>query len=170
MTKNLTKEYLETAIKLITGPRANDYGDKVINHGNIGKLWSAYLGVPITAHDVAICMTLLKIARAKFGNPTPDTYVDGSAYAASYMYTSIHTESFKHVAYTRDSSGNHSMHVNGGIASGVGNASAVSPNSGNGYYDKSTAGTNQDDMDYTGGSAKEPEDKEPRCCRTCRSL
>ena len=41
--KNTTKEYLETAIKLITGPRANDYGDKVINHGNIAKLWSAYL-------------------------------------------------------------------------------------------------------------------------------
>jgi len=82
MTKNLTKEYLKTAIELITGPRANDYGDKVINHGNIGKLWSAYLGVPITAHDVAICMTLLKIARAKFGNPTPDTYIDGAAYMA----------------------------------------------------------------------------------------
>ena len=62
--KNTTKEYLETAIKLITGPRANDYGDKVINHGNIAKLWSAYLDVPITGHDVAICMTLLKIARA----------------------------------------------------------------------------------------------------------
>ena len=63
MKKNITKEYLETAVKLITGPRANDYGDKVINHGNIAKLWSAYLDVPITGHDVAICMTLLKIAR-----------------------------------------------------------------------------------------------------------
>jgi|TARA_R100001129_G_scaffold155383_1_gene118315 hypothetical protein len=78
--KNTTKEYLETAIKLITGPRANDYGDKVINHGNIAKLWSAYLDVPITGHDVAICMTLLKIARAKFGDPKPDTYIDASAY------------------------------------------------------------------------------------------
>ena len=82
MIKNITKEYLTTAIELITGPRANDYGYKVINHQNIGKLWSAYLGVPITAHDVAICMALLKIARAKFGNPTPDTYIDGSAYMA----------------------------------------------------------------------------------------
>ena len=48
--KNITKEYLETAVKLITG------------------------------HDVAICMTLLKIARAKFGDPKPDTYIDASAY------------------------------------------------------------------------------------------
>ena len=78
--KNITKEYLETAVKLITGPRANDYGDKVINHQNIAKLWSAYFDIPITGHDVAICMTLLKIARAKFGNPKPDTYIDASAY------------------------------------------------------------------------------------------
>ena len=63
--KNITKEYLETAVKLITGPRANDYGDKVINHQNIAKLWSAYFDIPITGHDVAICMTLLKIAKSK---------------------------------------------------------------------------------------------------------
>ena len=81
--KNITKEYLETAVKLITGPRANDYGDKVINHGNIAKLWSAYLDVPITGHDVAICMTLLKIARAKFGDPKPDTYRCVSIYVNS---------------------------------------------------------------------------------------
>ena len=73
---------LEQTKKLVSKDREEKHGDKVINHQNIGKLWSAYLGVPITAHDVAICMALLKIARAKFGNPTPDTYIDGSAYMA----------------------------------------------------------------------------------------
>ena len=29
---NITKDYLETAIKLITGPRAHDYGNKIVNH------------------------------------------------------------------------------------------------------------------------------------------
>ena len=77
-----TSEILNEAKNLVDGDRHKDYGDKTENHKNISKLWSAYLGVPITAHDVAICMTLLKIARAKFGNPTPDTYIDGSAYMA----------------------------------------------------------------------------------------
>ena len=80
--RNLTKEYLETAIKLICGPRAKDYGDKVINHGNIAKLWSAYLDKEITAHYAAIMLGLLKIARAKFGNPHADTYIDAAAYMA----------------------------------------------------------------------------------------
>ena len=77
---NKTKEYLEEAVELVGGQRHVDYGDKKENHNNIAKLWDAYLDVKIDAHDVAICMTLLKIARAKFGDPKPDTYIDASAY------------------------------------------------------------------------------------------
>ena len=76
----ITKQLLNKAIEIVGGDRQKEYGDKVENHGNIAKLWSAYLDVPITGHDVAICMTLLKIARAKFGDPKPDTYIDASAY------------------------------------------------------------------------------------------
>ena len=36
-----TEEALQTAKDLISGPRAKTYGDKVINHGNIAKLWSS---------------------------------------------------------------------------------------------------------------------------------
>ena len=82
MVNNITKKYLETAIKLITGPRAYDYGDKIINHNNIAKLWSAYLDISISPHDVAVCMTLLKIARTKLGSRASDTYVDAAAYMA----------------------------------------------------------------------------------------
>ena len=32
MANSITKKYLETAIELTTGPRAHDYGDKIINH------------------------------------------------------------------------------------------------------------------------------------------
>ena len=77
-----TKEYLEKASELVAGDRENDYGDKIHNHTNIAKLWSAYLDVKIEAHDVAILMTLLKIARTKLGIVSEDTYIDMSAYGA----------------------------------------------------------------------------------------
>ena len=79
---NKTKEYLEEAINLVGGQRHVDYGDKKENHNNIAKLWDAYLDVKIDAHDVAIMMTLLKIARTKLGKRTSDTYIDASAYMA----------------------------------------------------------------------------------------
>ena len=77
-----TKTILETAIKLVSGQRHTDYGDKVENHKNIASLWSAFLDKTITPHDVAIMMCLLKIARTKLGAVSEDTYVDGSAYMA----------------------------------------------------------------------------------------
>ena len=63
----ITKEILSEATRLVGTDRQKDYGDKVENHNNIAKLWSAYLDVKIEAHDVAIMMALLKIARTKLG-------------------------------------------------------------------------------------------------------
>ena len=77
-----TEKALEIAKQLISGPRAKTYGDKVINHGNIAKLWSAYIDKELTAHDAAVMLALLKVARTKFGNPTKDTYIDAAAYMA----------------------------------------------------------------------------------------
>jgi|TARA_Y100001938_G_C7987384_1_gene377632 hypothetical protein len=78
----LTKEFLEEASKLIGGDRQKDYGDKVQNHTNIAKLWSAYLDVEVTAENVAIMMGLLKVARTKLGATSKDTYIDMAAYSA----------------------------------------------------------------------------------------
>ena len=64
------------------GKRQHEYGNKKENHENISRLWSAYLDHPISAHDVAILMLLLKVARAKFGNPSSDTYIDMVGYSA----------------------------------------------------------------------------------------
>jgi len=75
-------ENLKTAAKILVGKRHLEYGDKKTNHDNIAKLWSAYLGYDINAHDVAILMLLLKIARTKSGNPTEDTYIDMVGYSA----------------------------------------------------------------------------------------
>ena len=77
-----TEDALKLAQELVTGPRAKTYGDKIRNHANIGKMWSAYLDKEITAHDAAVMLALLKVARTKFGEPTEDTYVDAAAYMA----------------------------------------------------------------------------------------
>lgn len=78
----MTKELLEEAIKIITGDREKEYGEKSKNHQNIANLWSTYLETDISAHDVAIMMILLKIARTKLGKRTKDTYVDMAGYSA----------------------------------------------------------------------------------------
>ena len=76
-----TKEFLTRAGTLVAGDREKDYGDKVHNHNNIAKLWSAYLDIEVRAHDVAIMMTLLKVARTKLGAVSEDTYIYMSAYS-----------------------------------------------------------------------------------------
>jgi hypothetical protein len=76
-----SRELLKETIKVITGPRAKDYGDKYNNHANISKLWSSYLDYEISPHDVAICMALVKIARLKH-RKTKDCYIDIAGYAA----------------------------------------------------------------------------------------
>ena len=78
----ITKELLSKAIEIVGGDRQKEYGDKVDNHNNIAKLWSAYLDVKIEAHDVSVMMILLKVARTKIGTRTKDTYVDMAGYAA----------------------------------------------------------------------------------------
>ena len=76
-----TREYLDIAAKIVTGQRQYDYGDKYQNHKNISELWSSYLGKKVAAHDVAICMLLVKVARLK-NRKTEDCYIDMAGYAA----------------------------------------------------------------------------------------
>ena len=76
-----TREILEQTIRIVTGQRQQDYGDKYQNHKNISELWSSYLGTKISAHDVAICMLLVKVARLK-NRKTKDCYVDMAGDAA----------------------------------------------------------------------------------------
>ena len=77
-----TKNFLVKAEGLVAGDRHKDYGDKTDNHKNIAKLWSAYKDIEITAHDVALMMGLLKVARTKLGDVSEDTYIDMAAYGA----------------------------------------------------------------------------------------
>ena len=74
-------EILKTAGELISGDRADTYGDASENFKLIGKFWSAYLGVTVNAADVATLMALLKIARSR-GSEHQDNWIDLCGYAA----------------------------------------------------------------------------------------
>lgn len=86
---------LSKAAELVDGDRDRTHGEKLRNHENIAQLWNAYLRIrddppnlrvigiaPLTAHDVALMMALLKIARTQLGEHNPDNYVDLAGYAA----------------------------------------------------------------------------------------
>lgn len=75
-------EILDAAKKCVCGEREQDYGSPENNFGLIGMLWTTYLGTMVTAEDVAMMMSLLKIARIKTGKGTADSFVDLAGYAA----------------------------------------------------------------------------------------
>lgn len=75
-------EILEQAKTCVCGHREQDYGSPENNFGLIGRLWTAYLDTLVTAQDVAMMMSLFKIARIKTGTGTADSFVDLAGYAA----------------------------------------------------------------------------------------
>jgi Domain of unknown function (DUF6378) len=76
------RDVCHRAGKLVGGERARQHGDALAAHANVAVLWSAYLGVPISARDAALMMVLLKVARTKTGAFNLDDYVDAAGYAA----------------------------------------------------------------------------------------
>jgi Domain of unknown function (DUF6378) len=63
----------------IVEQRAEHYGDPRQNLDRIAGLWTAYIGYPVTAHDVAQMMVLTKISRSKVSNHD-DNYADAIGY------------------------------------------------------------------------------------------
>ena len=86
-------EVLAEAEKCVCGMREQDYGTPENNFTTIGLLWAVYLRAAhpdlayklpingITAKDVAVMMSLLKVARIATGS-SPDSFVDLAGYAA----------------------------------------------------------------------------------------
>lgn len=60
--------------------RGESYGSPIENHDRIAKMWSGYLGVKVTAHDVALMCVMIKISRSKADPSKDDNYDDGMAY------------------------------------------------------------------------------------------
>ena len=82
-----TTDILDKTKKLVSKSRHDTHGDKVINHENIARLWTAYLqnkfklNLVILPEDVACLMSLLKFARTHAGNFNLDDVVDACGYA-----------------------------------------------------------------------------------------
>ena len=75
-------EILDTAKRAVMVDRAATHGDLEDNFAQLGRVWSARLGVEISAAQVAIMMIDLKTTRA-WGNPGHiDSWVDMAGYAA----------------------------------------------------------------------------------------
>jgi hypothetical protein len=75
-------DILNAAMQAVTVDRAATHGDAERSFAQIAAVWSARLGVPITAPQVCIMMIDLKCARA-WSNPThADSWVDMAGYAA----------------------------------------------------------------------------------------
>jgi len=75
-------EILDTAKQYVNVDRAAQHGDAEKNFGNIATFWSAHLDHPVTAADVAVMMTLMKLARIKANPAHLDSWVDGCGYLA----------------------------------------------------------------------------------------
>ena len=78
------KDILSAAEECVCTSRQAEYGPVEDNFALIGDFWSIYMGgdVEFTAQDVAIMMSLLKIARIATGQPKADNFVDLAGYAA----------------------------------------------------------------------------------------
>ena len=73
---------LRTAEEYVTKDRASEHGDMEDNFATIASYWSEHLGTKVTSFDVAVMMTLLKIARIKTNAANRDNWVDGCGYLA----------------------------------------------------------------------------------------
>lgn len=77
------EECLTKATETVCGNREDQYGNPEDNFALIAELWTTYCrGYNFNAHDVAMMMALLKIARIRNGNFKADSYVDLAGYAS----------------------------------------------------------------------------------------
>lgn len=67
---------LQEADRIIHGERNKTYGSPLKNHTRTAALWTAYLGVQITAEQVCFLNILQKISRSASGVPHRDNLVD----------------------------------------------------------------------------------------------
>lgn len=75
-------EVLKEAEKQITGHREHDYGTPESNFELVSAYWTLYKGIEFSAHDVAMMMALLKVARIQNGGGSGDSHVDLVGYGA----------------------------------------------------------------------------------------
>ena len=79
----MKKEYvLMVAGNLISGQRAEDYGNLEDNFGRIAAMWTVILDKDVSTEQVALCMASVKICRLITTPTHEDSWVDLAGYAA----------------------------------------------------------------------------------------
>ena len=73
-------EILDTAKQYVTKDRQATHGKPEDSFGRIGEYWSAHLKREVTRQDVAVMMTLLKVARLDANPENPDNWIDACGY------------------------------------------------------------------------------------------
>lgn len=73
---------LEAARKCVCGERDGQYGSPENNFKIIADLWNGYLGTKMEPFEVAVLLSLVKIARIKASPCKADSWVDLAGYAA----------------------------------------------------------------------------------------
>lgn len=74
---------LDTAKSYVTKDRAADHGDMEDNFRTIASYWNTHLGIDfIEPQDVAVMMTMLKLARIRQNEKHLDNWVDACGYMA----------------------------------------------------------------------------------------
>jgi hypothetical protein len=72
----------------VGGDRDRQHGAKKDNFDRIAAMWNAWLSIrkdqsaPLAAHDVAMMMVVMKLARTQSGSFNIDDYVDACGYAS----------------------------------------------------------------------------------------
>ena len=75
---------LDTAKEYVTKDRAADHGDMEDNFKRIAAYWNTHLGLVgvVRDTDVAVMMTLLKVARIHSNTANADNWIDAAGYMA----------------------------------------------------------------------------------------
>ena len=70
-------------MELVEGERADAYGDCVVLHRRIARLFNAYMDgrAEASAYDAAVFLMLVKIARMRH-KPSTDSHIDIAGYAS----------------------------------------------------------------------------------------
>lgn len=88
-TPTTRAEILDAAKKIVTGEREKQYGSPEDNFAVIARFWEVYLSercvgggaeVTLNPDDVAMLMTLMKVARIMTGTFKEDSYIDACGY------------------------------------------------------------------------------------------
>lgn len=79
MVPDRQESILQEADRLINGDRRKDYGGPLESFTKVGELWTPILEVAVSAEQVALCLTQLKIVRMLYGW-SRDSIVDAAGY------------------------------------------------------------------------------------------